>query len=86
MNLPSEFSLVRKKPPPSKQHPLPVWLCAQVTRLSTMVKESEHGLGSASSHINSLKEAAAALKAELDKTRTELKSSKTHSANLQVSV
>lgn len=49
------------------------------------MKESEHGLGSASSHINSLKEAAAALKTELDKARTELKASKTHSANLQVS-
>ena len=49
------------------------------------MKESEHGLGSASSHINSLKGAAAALKTELDKARTELKASKTHSASLQVS-
>ena len=69
----------------NKQHLSPGWLFYQVTRLSTMVKESEHGLGSASSHINSLKEAAAALKTELDKARAQLKASKTHSANLQVS-
>jgi outer membrane murein-binding lipoprotein Lpp len=51
-----------------------------------MVQASEEGLGSASSHINSLKDAAAALKNELDKTRTELKTAKTTNANLQVSL
>ena len=60
-------------------------ITVQVTRLSNMVKESEQGLGSASTHINSLKEAAATLKSELDKTRAELKAAKIHSANVQVS-
>ncbi|KAK7508630.1 hypothetical protein BaRGS_00000196 [Batillaria attramentaria] len=55
----------------------------EVDRLTKMVRESEQGLGSASSHINSLKEAAASLKSELDKTRTELKTTKTTSANLK---
>lgn len=55
----------------------------EVDRLSKMVQESEQGLGSASSHINSLKEAAASLKAELDKTRIELKTAKTTSANIK---
>ncbi|XP_076435119.1 protein FAM184A-like [Babylonia areolata] len=55
----------------------------EVKRLSSMVKESEEGLGSASTHINSLKEAAATLKSELDKTRAELKTTKIQSANVQ---
>lgn len=55
----------------------------EVDRLSKMVAESEQGLGSASSHINSLKEAAASLKAELDKTRAELKTAKITSASLK---
>ncbi|KAL8578503.1 hypothetical protein ACOMHN_028775 [Nucella lapillus] len=56
----------------------------EVNRLSGMVKQSEEGLGSASSHINGLKEAAATLKSELDKTRAELKNAKMHSASLQM--
>ncbi|PVD39428.1 hypothetical protein C0Q70_02058 [Pomacea canaliculata] len=56
----------------------------EVARLSSLVQESENGLGAASSHISSLKDAAATLKAELDKTRTELKNTKLHSASLQV--
>lgn len=55
----------------------------EVARLSKLVKESEEGLGSASGHINSLKEAAAALKSELDKTRADLKATKISNASLQ---
>lgn len=57
----------------------------QVQRLEKIVKDSESGLGSASSQINSLKDASHRLKSELEKTREELRTSKTNAANLKVS-
>ena len=54
-------------------------------RLEQLVKESEQGLGSASSHLQSLKDASARLKSELDSTRADLKTSKITAANLKVS-
>lgn len=57
----------------------------QVQRLEKIVKDSESGLGTASSQINSLKDASHRLKSELEKTREELRTSKTNAANLKVS-
>lgn len=59
--------------------------CCQVERLEAAVKDSESGLGSASVHINNLKEASVRLKQELDNSRAELKQAKASAAKLQVS-
>jgi hypothetical protein len=56
----------------------------KVRRLDTLVHESEQGLGNASGHISSLKDASARVKGELDKTREELRMSKQNAASLQV--
>ncbi|XP_067657871.1 protein FAM184A-like isoform X1 [Haliotis asinina] len=55
----------------------------EVKRLEALVHDSEHGLGSATAHITTLKEAATKLKYELDTTRAELKATKVSEANLK---
>ncbi|XP_064602582.1 protein FAM184A-like [Liolophura sinensis] len=55
----------------------------EVEKLETAVKESESGLGSASVHINNLKDASVRLKQELDNSRAELKQAKANAAKLQ---
>ncbi|XP_046334607.2 protein FAM184A-like isoform X1 [Haliotis rufescens] len=55
----------------------------EVKRLEGLVHESENGLGSATSHITNLKEAATKLKYELDTTRAELKATKISEANFK---
>ncbi|XP_046548334.1 protein FAM184A-like isoform X2 [Haliotis rubra] len=55
----------------------------EVKRLEGLVNDSEHGLGSATTHITNLKEAATKLKYELDTTRAELKATKVSEANLK---
>ena len=61
-----------------------VWWYLQVQRLEKIVRESESGLGTASSQINSLRDASHRLQSELEKTREELRSSKTTAASLKV--
>ena len=61
-----------------------VWWYLQVQRLEKIVRESESGLGTASSQINSLRDASHRLQSELEKTREELRSSKTNAASLKV--
>ncbi|XP_050395937.1 protein FAM184A [Patella vulgata] len=55
----------------------------EVKRLENSVENSQHGLGTASTHITNLKDAASKLKSELDNTRTDLKTAKINSAALQ---
>ncbi|XP_041368165.1 protein FAM184A-like [Gigantopelta aegis] len=55
----------------------------EVKRLEQLVQQSEQGLGSASSHLQSLKDASTRLKSELDSTRADLKTSKIAAANLR---
>ena len=61
-----------------------MWWYLQVQRLEKIVRESESGLGTASSQINSLRDASHRLQSELEKTREELRSSKTNAASLKV--
>ncbi|XP_012942605.1 protein FAM184A [Aplysia californica] len=56
----------------------------ELRRMEQMIKQSEEGLGSASGQLKSMKEAAEHLRTELEKTRSELKFSKTTAASLQV--
>jgi len=49
------------------------------------VKDSESGLGSASTKINSLKDAHSRMQSELEKTREELKTHKNNAASYKVS-
>ncbi|XP_060076587.1 protein FAM184A-like [Ylistrum balloti] len=53
----------------------------EVRRLEKILKDSESGLGTASSKINSLKEATARLQSDLEKSREEIKTHKTNAAN-----
>ncbi|XP_033756582.1 protein FAM184A-like [Pecten maximus] len=53
----------------------------EVRRLEKILKDSESGLGTASSKINSLKEASTRLQSDLEKSREEIKTHKTNAAN-----
>lgn len=55
----------------------------EVTRLEQIVKDSEQGLGTASSQMTSMKDAMTRLSAELDKTRAELQIYKTKAATVE---
>ncbi|XP_059154210.1 protein FAM184A-like [Physella acuta] len=55
----------------------------EIARLEKIVKDSEEGLGSASGQLANLRDAATQLKAELDKTRSDLKESTTKTGKLQ---
>lgn len=57
----------------------------QIQRLETILADSEQGLGSAASNINSLKEQSEKLRAELEQNRLELRTAKSRSAALEVS-
>ena len=59
-------------------------LFLQVDRLDSIVKDKEQGLGSMSSNVTSLQEAADRLKQELDATRVELRTAKNKASSLQV--
>ncbi|VDH90204.1 Hypothetical predicted protein [Mytilus galloprovincialis] len=52
----------------------------EVARLNAILQDSEAGLGSASSKINSLKDASTQLQTELEKTRNELRTAKNDAA------
>ena len=56
----------------------------QVARLNKILEDSEAGLGSASSKINSLKDASKQLQSELEKTRDELRTAKNNAATYKV--
>lgn len=64
---------------------LKCFFCPQVRRLESLVKDSESGLGSASTKINSLKDAHSRMQSELEKTREELKTHKNNAASYKVS-
>ncbi|XP_069140693.1 protein FAM184A-like [Argopecten irradians] len=53
----------------------------EVRRLEKILKDSESGLGTASSKINSLKEASTRLQSDLEKAREEIKTHKNNAAN-----
>lgn len=53
----------------------------EVERLEKLVHDSEQGLGSASSHIDSLKEALSLTKQELQKTKNDLKEAESKYTN-----
>ena len=55
-----------------------------MARLSDLLKESKDGLGSASSHIDSLKEATEKLKTELESVRGDLRTTKNSENSLKV--
>ena len=58
----------------------------EVERLDNLIRESEKGLGSASSHINSLKQVLNETRDELQITRKDLKDAESRSAKLMVSL
>ncbi|XP_006811612.2 protein FAM184A-like [Saccoglossus kowalevskii] len=58
----------------------------EISRLQKLVAESEDGLGSAGSHINSLKTANNELQAQLENTTAELRVKKNEAATLQADI
>lgn len=59
-------------------------MAVQIERLEKLVQESQQGLGSVNSHLNSLREAADSLRAELAQTKLHLSESNNKCAALQV--
>ncbi|XP_077992383.1 protein FAM184A-like [Glandiceps talaboti] len=59
---------------------------AEIARLSKLVEDSEQGLGSASSHINSLKDVNNKLQTELDHTKSNLRSSESEVSTLKTDI
>ncbi|XP_070541260.1 LOW QUALITY PROTEIN: protein FAM184A-like [Ptychodera flava] len=58
----------------------------EIARLGKLVSESEQGLGSASSHIDSLKDLNSKLQSELDTTKSKLRSSESDANSLKTDV
>lgn len=59
-------------------------MTVQIERLEKLVQESQQGLGSVNSHLNSLREAADTLRADLTQTKLHLSESHTKYTALQV--
>ena len=59
-------------------------MTVQIERLEKLVQESQQGLGSVNSHLNSLREAADTLRGELAQTKLHLSESKNKCTALQV--